>query len=37
MAETHENEDFIGIFLQKIDHLVIFILCCLGVRGEERP
>jgi hypothetical protein len=36
-AETHENEEPFGIFLPAIGHLVVLILCGLGVHGEERP
>ena len=33
---THENEDSIRIFLPALDHLFVFIICNLGVYGEER-
>ena len=32
---THENEDGISILLPAFDHLVVFILCGIGVYGEE--
>jgi hypothetical protein len=34
---THENEDAISILLPSLDHLVVFIICGLGVYREERP
>ena len=34
---THENEDGICILLPAFDHLVVFILCNVGVYGEELP
>ena len=34
---THENEDSVGILLPALDHLVVFLLCGLGIDGEERP
>jgi hypothetical protein len=34
---THENEDAISILLPAFDHLVVFILCNVGVYGEEFP
>ena len=34
-TKTHENEDPIGIFLRVQNHLVVFILCGLGVHGEK--
>jgi hypothetical protein len=34
---THKNEDAISVLLPAFDHLVVFILCSLGVYGEERP
>ena len=36
-TRTHENKDAISIFLPAFDHLVIFILCHVGVYGEELP
>jgi hypothetical protein len=36
-TRTHENKDAIGIFLPVLDHLVVFVICSLGVYGEERP
>jgi hypothetical protein len=35
-TRTHEKEDSIGIFLPALNHLVVFIICSLGVYGEER-
>jgi hypothetical protein len=35
-TRTHENEDAIGIFLPALDHLVVFIICGLGIYREER-
>ena len=35
VTSTHENEDSIGIFLRAQNHVVIFILCDLGVHGEK--
>ena len=35
-TRTHEKEDPIGILLPALDHLVVFIICSLGVYGEER-
>ena len=32
---THENEDPIRIFLRALNHVVVFILCDLGVHGEK--
>jgi hypothetical protein len=34
---THKDEDSISILLPAFDHLVVFILCSLGVYGEEWP
>jgi hypothetical protein len=34
-TRTHEKEDPIGIFLPALDHLVVLIICSLGVYGEE--
>ena len=34
---THENEDSVGILLPALNHLVVFLLCSLGIDGEERP
>jgi hypothetical protein len=34
-AETYENEDSFGSVFQAIDPLVVFILCGLGVHGED--
>jgi hypothetical protein len=36
-TRTHENEDSISILLPALDHLVVFVICGLGVNGEERP
>jgi hypothetical protein len=36
-ARTHKNKNAISIFLPALDHFVIFIVCGLGVYGEERP
>jgi hypothetical protein len=36
-TRTHENEDGISILLPAFDHLVVFILCNVGVYGEELP
>jgi hypothetical protein len=33
---THKNEDPISILLPTLDHLVVLILCGLGICGEER-
>ena len=35
VTRTHENEDPIRIFLRALNHIVIFILCDLGVHGEK--
>ena len=32
---THEYEDVINLFLPAIDHLVVLVLCGVGVYGEE--
>ena len=34
---THEDENPIRIFLPALGHFVVFIVCGLGVYGEERP
>ena len=36
-TRTHKNEDPISIFLPSVNHLVVLLLCSLGVYGEERP
>ena len=36
-TRTYENEDGISILLPAFDHLVVFILCNVGVYGEEFP
>ena len=33
---THKYEDAFSILLPAFDHLVVSILCSLGVQGEER-
>ena len=35
--KTHENQGPICIFLATLDHLIIFILCNLGIQEVERP
>jgi hypothetical protein len=34
---THKKENAISILLPTFNHLVVLILCGLGVYGEERP
>jgi hypothetical protein len=34
---THKNENAISILLPTLDHLVVLVLCGLGVYGEEQP
>ena len=34
-TRTHKNEDGISILLPAFDHLLVFILCNVGVYGEE--
>ena len=36
-SKTHKNKDPVGILLPTFDHLVVFLLCGVGVQGEERP
>jgi hypothetical protein len=33
---THKNENSVSIFLPALNHLVVFIICSLGVHREER-
>ena len=35
VTNTHENEDPIGIFYRVQNHVVVFILCDLGVHGKK--
>jgi hypothetical protein len=35
-TKTHKYEDSFSILLPAFDHLVVFILCSIGVQDEER-
>lgn len=35
-TRTHKNENSVSIFLPALNHLVVFIICSLGVHREER-
>jgi hypothetical protein len=36
-TRTHEKEDAISILLPSLDHLVVLVICNLGVHGKEWP
>ena len=36
-TRTYKNENAISVLLPTLDHLVVLLICGLGVYGEERP